>query len=131
MLSRKRKEYFKKCLTQRLNESLGKAQDTIADISDLRDRFSDEIDEAAFASDTGFSLRIRDREARLIKKIRDALERLEEGTYGICEECGKEIPYKRLVARPVTSLCIKCKNEQEAAERVGGEQWLRCCMFIG
>lgn len=122
MLSRKQREYFRNCLTQRLNESLGKAQDTLADMSDLRDRFSDEMDEASFASDMGFSLRIRDREAKLIRKIGDALERLEDGTFGFCEECGEEIPYKRLMARPITTLCIQCKKEQESAEKIRSER---------
>lgn len=123
MLSEKNKRYFKKCLTQRLNVSLAKAHDTLADISDLRDRPSDELEEASLSSDMGFALRIRDREAKLIVKIRDALERLEEGTFGICEECGEEIPLKRLKARPVTTLCIECKKEQEAEERIRAEDF--------
>jgi len=53
----------------------------------------------------------------LIGKNREALGRLEEGTFGICEACGEEIPLKRLMARPVTTLCIECKKEQEAEER--------------
>ena len=121
MLSKKKKEYFRMWLTARLNESLGKARETLVDISDPKDRPGDEIDQAAFCSETGFALRIRDREAKLIKKIEDALQRLEDGTFGICEECGEEIPLKRLMARPVTTLCIACKKEQEAAERVRGE----------
>lgn len=123
MLSEKNKRYFKKCLTQRLNKSLAKAHDTLADISDLRDRPSDELEEASLSSDRGFALRIRDREAKLIVKIRNALERLEEGTFGICEECGEEIPLKRLKARPVTTLCIECKKEQEAEERIRAEDF--------
>ena len=121
MLSKKKKEYFRMLLTERLNESLGKARETLADISDPKERPRDEIDQAAFCSETGFALRIRDREAKLIKKIEEALQRLEDGTFGICEECGEEIPLKRLMARPVTTLCIECKKEQEAAERVRGE----------
>jgi DnaK suppressor protein len=53
----------------------------------------------------------------LIEKIRDALDRLEDGTFGICEGCGEEIPLKRLMARPVTTLCFACKKAQEAEER--------------
>ena len=117
MLSDKNKKYFKKWLTQRLNESLAKAHGTLADISDLKDRPSDEMEEASLSSDVDFALRIRDREAQLIGKIREALERLEDGTFGICEECGEEIPLKRLKARPVTTLCIECKKAQEAEER--------------
>jgi DnaK suppressor protein len=121
MLSEKNKKYFKKWLTQRLNESLGKAHDTLADISDLRDKLPDEIDQASLCSDIGFTLRIRDREAKLIGKITGALESLEDGTFGICEECGEEIPLKRLMARPVTTLCIECKEAQELEERARAE----------
>lgn len=117
MLSKKNKEYFRKWLTQRLNESVGKAQNTLADISDLRDKPTDEMDQASLSSDMGFTLRIRDREAKLIRKISDALDRLENGTFAICEDCGEEIPLKRLMARPVTTLCIECKKTQEAEER--------------
>jgi DnaK suppressor protein len=123
MLSKKNKKYFKEWLTQRLNESLAKAHDTLADISDLKDRPSDEIEEACLSSDMGFALRIRDRESKLIGKIRDALDRLEDGTFGICEECGEEIPLKRLMARPVTTLCFACKKAQEAEERPGAENF--------
>jgi DnaK suppressor protein len=61
--------------------------------------------------------RIRDRERRLIVKIREALERIEKGTYGICGECGEKIPAQRLMARPVTTICIDCKTLQEEDER--------------
>ena len=62
-------------------------------------------------------LRIRDRERKLIFKIQDALRRLDDGNYGICEECGEEIGIERLKARPVTTLCIECKSSQEIEER--------------
>ena len=121
MLSKKKKEYFRMWLTERLNESLEKAQETLADISDPKARPCDVIDQASFCSNTRFTLRMRDREAKLIKKIEEALQRLEDGTFGTCEECGEEIPLKRLMARPVTTLCIQCKKEQEAAERFRGD----------
>jgi DnaK suppressor protein len=65
-------------------------------------------------------LRIRDREAKLIKKIREALERFENDTYGICETCGEDISIKRLKARPVTTQCIDCKSKEEALEKALG-----------
>ena len=117
MLTEKNRKYIKRWLTQKLNESLGKAHDTLADISDLRDKLPDEMDQAFLSFDMGFTLRIRDREAKLIGKITSALDRLEDGTFGICEECGEEIPLKRLMARPVTTLCIPGKKKQEAEER--------------
>ena len=121
MLTKKNKEFFEKWLTQRLNENLVKAHNTLTDMSDLKDRPSDELEEASLDFDMGLALRIRDREAKLIGKIRDALDRLEDGTFGICEECGEEIPLKRLMARPVTTLCIECKKAQEAEERTKTE----------
>ena len=65
-------------------------------------------------------LRIRDREAKLIKKIKSALERIDNGTFGICDSCGEEISVKRLKARPVTTQCIDCKTKQEAQEKALG-----------
>jgi DnaK suppressor protein len=62
-------------------------------------------------------LRMRDRERKLIFKIQEALQRLENGEYGVCEECGEDIAIDRLKARPVTTLCIDCKSSQEIAER--------------
>lgn len=117
MLSEKEKEYFEKLLTQKLDENLGKARYTLNDIKNFDDRLSDVIDEAYFASEMGFTLHIRNREAKLIKKIKDALARLEEGTFGICERCRSPIPLERLRARPVTTLCINCKKKEEAAEK--------------
>ena len=117
MLTEKNKRHFKKWLTQRLDEGLEKAQGPLIEIGDLNEMPSDKMDRASFVSDIDFALRIRDREAKLTRKIRDALERLEDGTFGICEECGEEIPLKRLMARPVTTLCVECKKEREAEER--------------
>ena len=64
---------------------------------------------------------IRDRERRLIRKIQAAIQRLDEGTYGICEDCGEDISIPRLKARPVTKLCINCKARQEEGENIRGE----------
>lgn len=79
--------------------------------------FPDVSDQASAETDQNFSLRIREREQRLLKKIDEALGRLASHTYGICESCGSEIPYKRLKARPVTTLCIECKTSQEEQEK--------------
>jgi DnaK suppressor protein len=117
MLTWKNKQHFKKLLSQRLKQRLGKTQDALTDITEGTDRLPDKMDEASLASDLGLALRIREREAKLTVKIREALARLEADTFGLCEECGEEIPIKRLRARPVTTLCIKCKKEEEAEER--------------
>jgi len=74
-------------------------------------------DQASVEADQNFSLRIREREQRLIKKIDEALARMDQNTYGICERCEEEIPYPRLKARPVTTLCIDCKTLEEQEEK--------------
>lgn len=79
--------------------------------------FPDVSDQASAEVDQNFSMRIREREQKLLKKIDEALERMKTNTYGICERCEGEIPYKRLKARPVTTLCIECKTLQEQEER--------------
>ena len=120
MLTKKKKEYLRNWLTQRLNELLENARENAMDMSDINDKLIDEIDQASMESDRVLMLRIKERERKLIFKIKDALGRFEDGTFGICEECGEEIPTKRLMARPVTSLCIECKREQEVAEKITG-----------
>ena len=82
--------------------------------------FPDMNDQATAEADQNFALRIKDRERKLIKKIDEALDRLMTRTYGICEDCGEEIPLKRLKARPVTTLCIECKTRQEQEENARG-----------
>jgi len=119
-LTKKKKEDFKKLLTGRLNELLKEANKTVSGMTDQRENFPDPTDRATMESDRNFTLRIRDRERKLIAKIRDALDRIEEGTFGICEECGEDISAERLVARPVTTLCIECKKKQENDEKARG-----------
>lgn len=79
--------------------------------------FPDMSDQATAEADQYFLLRLKEREQKLLKKIDEALERIESGTFGICESCGEEISYKRLLARPVTTLCIECKTRQEEEEK--------------
>ena len=81
------------------------------------DDFPDEIDTAVAESSSSFIGQMREREERLLAKIDRMLEKIGQGTYGECEGCGDEIGVKRLVARPVASLCIACKEEQERDER--------------
>ena len=81
------------------------------------DDLPDEIDTAVAESSSSFTGQMREREERLVAKIDRMLEKIDQGTYGECEGCGDEIGAKRLVARPVASLCIACKEEQERDER--------------
>ncbi|MFO7157013.1 MAG: TraR/DksA C4-type zinc finger protein [Pseudomonadota bacterium] len=80
----------------------------------------DEIDLASSEYTQSMIFRLRDREKFLLRKIERALERIREGTFGICERCEEEISIKRLEARPVTTLCIRCKEEQEKKEKSYG-----------
>lgn len=80
--------------------------------------FPDLSDQATAEVDQNFVLRMKEREQKLLKKIDEALDRMATNTYGICERCGQEIPFKRLKARPVTTLCIECKTLQEQEERI-------------
>ena len=113
-------EYFRNLLTQMLNDAKHKGDSTIEDLTDSGELFADPADRATAESDRAFTLRIRDRELHLIKKIQSALQRIEDGTYGVCEECGDDISISRLKARPVTRLCINCKERQEQAEKNRG-----------
>ncbi|MFH1091020.1 MAG: RNA polymerase-binding protein DksA, partial [Pseudomonadota bacterium] len=105
-MNEKQLNHFKKILTDRLQELIGHADATVLDMTDQKDSFPDPTDRASAESDRNFILRLRDRERKLIVKIKEALERIEEGNFGVCEECGEEISFKRLEARPVTTLCI-------------------------
>lgn len=116
-----KREFFRKLLTERLDALLDDAVRTMTNMTDEEESFPDPTDRASVESDRNFVLRIRDRERKLISKIREALDRIDKGTYGICEECGEEISEQRLLARPVTTLCIDCKTSQEEDERRRGE----------
>jgi DnaK suppressor protein len=109
--------FFKQLLNQQLKELLGQADLTVRGLVDSSERSADLLDLANFEWERGTMLRIRDRESKLIRKIQTALENLEDGNYGICEVCEKEIAIERLKARPVTTLCIHCKTKMEALER--------------
>ncbi len=116
-----RLEFFRNLLNERLDEILGEADKTRSDMTGPAAPFPDPTDRATRETDRNFTLRIRDRERKLITKIREALERIDNGTYGYCEICGGEITEKRLIARPVTTMCIACKSRQEALERARGQ----------
>jgi RNA polymerase-binding transcription factor len=109
-------EFFRNLLNQRMQELRSEAGKTVEDMEG-DENFPDPTDRASMESNRNSVLRIRDRERKLIFKIQEALRRLDEGDYGICEECGEEIGIERLKARPVTTLCIGCKSNQEIEER--------------
>ncbi len=109
--------YFKNILAQKLDSLLDEALKTVDTMTKEDDNFPDPTDRATLESDRNFELRIRDRERKLIPKIQEALKRIEDGTYGICMECGGEISEKRLEYRPEATLCIICKTKEEELEK--------------
>ena len=119
-MKKKDSEYFKELLTNRLDELLNHADITVSAMTAPKENFPDPTDRASLESDRNFMLRIRDRENKLIKKIKKALDRIETGTFGVCEKCGEDITLKRLKARPVTTQCIDCKTKEEAFEKALG-----------
>ena len=119
-MEEKELEFFKALLNAQLEELLKQAGYSVADMRREIESCADFTDMASFEIDRTFMLRIRDRESRLIKKIKKAIERIDDGVFGICERCGEGISIKRIEARPVTTLCIKCKTKEEKFERVIG-----------
>lgn len=109
-------EMFRKLLHSQRAQLMEDAGRTVTRMGDLSETFPDPTDRAAWESDSTRDLRIRDRERKLIDKIEETLRRIDDGTFGECEECGEVISIGRLKARPVTTLCIACKAEQEADE---------------
>ena len=100
------------------DELIVEATRTVDGMTEEKAQFADPSDRASMETDRNFLLRIRDRERKLITKIDRTLEKIEEGNFGLCEECGEEIEFKRLEARPVATLCIECKTLQEEEEKL-------------
>ena len=119
-MKKKDVKYFKELLNNRLEELLSHADDTVSGMTAPKENFPDPTDRASLEADRNFMLRIRDRENKLIKKIKKALERIDKNTFGICEKCGENIGPERLKARPVTTQCIECKTKEEALEKALG-----------
>lgn len=110
---------FRELLQKQMDDLLQEADKTVSEMTEQKANFPDPTDRASLESDRNFELRIRERERKLIKKIKEAIERIDDGTFGLCESCEEPIGIERLRARPVTTLCIECKTEQERQERIG------------
>ncbi|MFO0590705.1 MAG: TraR/DksA C4-type zinc finger protein [Polyangiaceae bacterium] len=109
---------FKTMLEEKRDEIVKKAKQTLSEdmMLDAND-LPDEMDLASSEYLQSFTFRLRGREKSFLDKIEKALAKIEDGSFGNCEECGEEITMKRLEARPETSLCIRCKEDQERAEK--------------
>jgi len=109
---------FKSMLEEKRQQIIENAQNTLAEGMALdADDLPDEMDLASSEYLQSFTFRLRGREKFLLEKIDRSLEKIAKNEYGFCDECGEEIAFKRLEARPETNLCIRCKEEQERAER--------------
>jgi len=109
-------EFFKNVLNNHLDSLLNQANMVVSELVSQNGQEIEYIDRASAYVDQSLKLKIRTRESRLIKKLKQALERIENGTYGFCEECGEEISIKRMEARPVTTKCFDCKENEEQIE---------------
>jgi DnaK suppressor protein len=116
-LSEEQIAQIKNLLLEMRQKILSSAQEQIRDPSNIAFEGGDEIDRANIETERYINLqRLKTRELKLLRKIDYALYKIEVRTYGICEGCGAEIPFERLMARPVTTLCIKCKELEEEGE---------------
>jgi len=116
-MNEKEIKLYRELLIRRHAELLGIAEDTLSRMSEGKEAFPDPLDRALSESSSSIELRKRDRERKLIQKIKTALKKIEDGTYGECESCGEYITHERLKVRPEAVLCISCKEEQERNEK--------------
>ena len=116
-MSKKQITHFRKILEAWKLELIDHVDGTVHNMQEEAGNLADPNDRATQESEFGLELRTRDRERKLFVKIKKALNRIEEGTYGYCEETGEEIGLKRLEARPVATLCLEAQERRELAER--------------
>jgi len=119
-MNKRQQEHFRKKLIAWRQELLDEIARTVHQMRDEPDNPPDMNDRASLETDMSLELRSRDRERKLIKKIDEAVTRLERGEYGYCDECGVEIGVERLEARPTAELCIDCKTLGEIREKQMG-----------
>ena len=119
-MKKEKLEKFRVMLVEKKEQILAEAGKTMSEMTDQTANVPDPNDRATIESGRSFELRIRERERKLVGKIEAAIARIDDGSYGLCEECGEEIGLKRLEARPVTTFCIDCKTMQETQEKSKG-----------
>lgn len=119
-MNKKKLKYFKKKLTEQLKTLQDKSsQNRITTLAES-EQISDFTDQATLESDIDINIHFKERDSKLITKIKESLARIEEGIYGICDECEEEISEQRLEVRPVATVCIECKRKQENQEHLTG-----------
>ena len=117
-MNERQREYFRQKLLDWKDDILKEAKETLQHLQDENQNHPDLADRASSETDRAIELRARDRQRKLIAKIDEALARIEDGTYGYCEETGEPIALKRLEARPIATLTIEAQERHERRERV-------------
>lgn len=117
-MNERQKEYFRRKLWRWRDDILRESRETLNQLQTEREHLPDLADRASTETDRSIELRARDRQRKLIAKIDAALSRIEDGTYGYCDETGEPISLKRLEARPIATLSIEAQERHERAERV-------------
>ena len=117
-MNERQREYFRAKLLAWKNDILREARETVQNLQDENRNHPDLTDRASSEADRAIELRARDRQRKLISKIDAALERIQDGTYGYCEETGEPILLKRLDARPIATLSIEAQERHERRERI-------------
>ena len=117
-MNERQRDYFRAKLLTWKGEILKEARDTLQHLQDENQNHPDLADRASSETDRAIELRARDRQRKLIAKIDAAIQRIEDGTYGYCEETGEPIALKRLEARPIATLSIEAQERHERRERV-------------
>ena len=117
-MNERQRNYFRKRLLDWKDEILKEARDTLQHLQDENQNHPDLADRASSETDRAIELRARDRQRKLIAKIDAALHRIDDGTYGYCEETGDPIAIKRLEARPIATLSVEAQERHERRERI-------------
>ncbi len=121
-MNRKDMESFRRMLKGQLEQLEWKSEGSIAGLLDATVAAADPLDRVALESEREMAVHMMERNRKLAAKIKKALQKIDERTFGVCEECGEEIDVARLRLRPVTELCIRCKTQQERLEKLTCEQ---------
>ena len=117
-MNAKQKEFFRRKLNDWRDEIISETKETLNNLQYESSNFADLADRASSETDRSLELRSRDRQRKLIAKIDEALSRIDDGSYGYCEETGEEISLKRLIARPIATLSIDAQESHERTEKI-------------
>ena len=119
-MTHEEKQELRQILETQLQGLISKVGNKVVGLVTTSVESPEKVEQSSLDYSRTISLRISDRESKLIRKIQEALDRIEDEDYGICDMCGKEISIARLKVRPVTTLCIACKTKQESLENASG-----------